>query len=66
MRIFCIFKVLCPMWISSAESHLGLLDSVVRSAETCDLEYCCLEHRRKVLALLGLVFAIQSPIYLRH
>ena len=40
------------MWISSAESHLGLLDSVVRSAERLsESELCCLGFRRKVTAL---------------
>ena len=40
------------MWRSSAESHLSLLDSVVRSAESlCERELCCLGHRRKASAL---------------
>ena len=38
--------------MSSAESHLGLLDSIVRSAErSCEGVFCCLGHRRKVSAL---------------
>ena len=38
--------------MSSAESHLSLLDSVVRSAEgVCEDELRCLRHRRKVSAL---------------
>ena len=29
------------MWLSSAESHLGLLDSIVRSAEElCEGDFC--------------------------
>ena len=37
------------MWISSAESHLGLLDSAVRNAERlCEGGLCCLQHRKKV------------------
>ena len=36
------------VWMSFAESHLGLLNSIVRSAES---ELCCLENRRKVNAL---------------
>ena len=37
------------LWMSSAESYLGFLDSVVRSAERlCDGKLCCLGHRRKV------------------
>ena len=38
-----------PMRLSSAEFHLGLLDSVVRSAERlCGVEeLCCLGHRLK-------------------
>ena len=36
----------------SAESHLGLLDSIVRSADRlCEGEHCSMEHRRKVSAL---------------
>ena len=38
--------------MSSAESHLGLLNSIVRSAERlCESKLCCLGHRRKVTAL---------------
>ena len=38
--------------MSSAESHLGLLESFVRSAERlCEGELGCLAHRRKVSAL---------------
>ena len=38
--------------MSSAESHLGLLDSIVRSAEKlCEAVLCCLAHRRKISAL---------------
>ena len=40
------------MWISLAESHLGLLDSIVRSAEwLCEDELCCLGHTLKGSAL---------------
>ena len=36
------------VWMSSAESHLSLLDRVVRSAERlCEDELCCLRHRRR-------------------
>ena len=38
--------------MSSADSHLGLLNSIVHSAERlCEGELCCLEHRRKSSAL---------------
>ena len=41
-----------PVWMSSAEFHLGLLDSIVRSEQKlCEGELCCLGHRRKVGAL---------------
>ena len=40
------------VWMSSVESHLGLLDSIVSSAEmSCEDEHCYLAHRRKVTAL---------------
>ena len=36
------------MWMSSSESSLGLLYSVVRSTErSCEAEFCYLGHRRK-------------------
>ena len=36
-----------PVWISSAESHLSLLDSVVRSAEgLCEGELCFFETQK--------------------
>ena len=42
----------CPLWISSAESHLGLIGNIVLSAESlCLGELGCLGHRRKVKAL---------------
>ena len=45
-----------PVWMSSEESHLCLLDSIVRRAEKlCEVELCCLGHRRKVTCL---VFAL--------
>ena len=38
------------VWMSSAESHLGLLDSVTLNKERlCDCELYCLEHRRCLL-----------------
>ena len=38
-----------PVSKSSGESYLGLLDSIIRSAQRwCDGELCCLGHRRKV------------------
>ena len=38
--------------MSSAEYHLSLLDSVVRSEERlCEGELCCLGHRMKVNTL---------------
>ena len=42
------------VWMSSAESHLGL-DSIVRSAEKrlCEDELCCSAHRRKVRACVS-------------
>ena len=41
-----------PVWMSSVESHLGLLDSIVCSAERlCEDELCCLGLGRKVSAL---------------
>ena len=40
------------MCMSLAESHYGLLDSIVRRAEMLgNGELCCLGHRRKVSAL---------------
>ena len=41
-----------PVWMLSAEPHLGLLDSIIRSAERlCEGELCSLAHRRKLNAL---------------
>ena len=38
---YCAF-----VWKSSAESHLGLLDSIVRNAERlCEGGHCCFRHR---------------------
>ena len=49
---FLNLEYCAPVWMSSAESHLSLLDSVVRSAEMlCESERCCLGHSRKVTAL---------------
>ena len=40
------------MWMSSAESHLGLMDRIFCSAERlCEGELCCLGHGRMVGAL---------------
>ena len=45
-------------WISAAESHLFLRDSIVHSAERLfERELCCLGHRRKV-GFLGLLCKI--------
>ena len=44
------------VWMSSAESYLGLLDSIVRSLErSCEGDVCCWRYRRKVSALLPCV-----------
>ena len=41
-----------PVWMSLGKSQLGLLDSIVRSAERlCEGELCCLGHRSLVFAL---------------
>ena len=41
-----------PVLMLDTESHLGLLDSVIRSEERlCEGELCCLQHRRNVSAL---------------
>ena len=38
------------VWLSSAEFHLSLMDSVARRAERlCEDEFCCFGHRRKVV-----------------
>ena len=51
----------CPVWCSDADSHLKLLDRVVRSASG-GLE-CNLAHRRSV-AELCMIFKIKSnPMY---
>ena len=48
--------------MSSAESHLGLLDSIVRSAERlCEGELCCLGHRRKA-SVLSLLYKIYHRV----
>ena len=44
-------KYCAPVWIPSAQSHLGLLDRIVRSTERfCEGKLCCLGHRRKFSA----------------
>ena len=52
------------VWMSSAKSHLGSLDNIVRSAEKlCEGELCYLGHRMKVSAL-----CLTHPMneYLKH
>ena len=52
MHMFCPTWSIVPVWVSSAESHLDLLDGIVRNDERlCEGELCCLGHRRKVSAL---------------
>ena len=54
-----------PAWILSAESHLSLPDSVVRSAESlCGGELFCLWHRKCVSALC--LFYNFLHTYLHH
>ena len=61
-----------PVWMSSVESHLGLLDSIVCSAERwCEGELCNLAHRRKIggLSLLYKIYhTVDHPMngYLNH
>ena len=51
-----------PVWMSSAKSFLGLLDSIFRSAERlCEGELCCLRHR-KVISALGLLDKIYDRV----
>ena len=51
-RVLKSLGYVAPVWMSSAESHLGLLDSIVRSAERlCEGVLCCLGPRRKFGAL---------------
>ena len=53
-NVYVLFslKYCASVWISSVESHLGLLNSIARSAERlCGGEHCCLRHRRKLSAL---------------
>ena len=58
--------------MSSAESHLRWLDSVVRSAERlCESKLCCLGYRRKVrnlYLLYEIYFRVDYPLheYLHH
>ena len=58
--------------MSSAESHLGLLDIVVRSAKRlCEGELCCLGYRKKVsvlCSLYGIYHRVDHPMndYLNH
>ena len=53
-----------PVWMSSTESHLGLLDSIVRSAERlCEDELCCLGHRKvSALCLLYKIYHRVHPL----
>ena len=49
MHTFVQFRVFCPVWMSSAESHMVWLDIIAHSAKRmCEGELCCLGHRRKV------------------
>ena len=70
--VISIIEYCATVWVSSAVSHLGLLNSVVRSAERlCAGELCCLGHRRKVgtLCLFYNIFhRVGHPIneYLHH
>ena len=51
-----------PVWRSSVESYLGLLDGVVRSAERlCEGKISCLGHRRKV-SVLDLLYYINHRV----
>ena len=51
-----------PVWISSAEFHLGLLDSIVRNAERlCEGELCCVGHKRYV-GVLCLLYDIYHRV----
>ena len=50
--MFCPSGALRPLWMSSTEFRLSLLDSVVRSARRlCEGELCSLRHRRNVNTL---------------
>ena len=52
MHVFFSLEYCAPVWISSAESHLDLPGSIVRSAERlCEDELCNVAHRRKASAL---------------
>ena len=61
------------LWMSSTEFHLGLLDSIVRSAERlCAGELCSLAHRRRKVSALCLLNRIYHRVdnlmngYLNH
>ena len=51
------------MCMLSAEYHLGLQGSIVRSAERCEGELCYLGHRRKAntLCLLYKIYQSGTP-----
>ena len=52
MHMWSSSEYCVPVWMSSAESHLGLLDGIVRSAVRFrEGELCFLRNRRKVSAL---------------
>ena len=52
MHVLFSLECCAYVWMSSLESYLGLLDSVVRSANGLyEGELCCLAHRKKVSAL---------------
>ena len=65
-------KYCAPVWLLSDKSHLGLMDSIVRSAEILFADkLCCLAHRRKVSAfylLYEIYHRVDHPMnrYLNH
>ena len=70
--ILSTLECFVSVWVSSAESHLGLLDSIFRSAEKlCEGKLCCLGHERKVSAFC-LLYKIYDRVghpmteYLNH
>ena len=52
MHVLSSLEYFAHVWMSLVKSHLGLLDSIVHSAERlCEDELCCLGHKRKGSAL---------------
>ena len=50
-----------PVWTSSAESHLGLLDSIICSAERlCEGELCCLGLRMKLVPFASSIIFVSE------